>query len=88
MYTFTKLAMKYDEMTSHLIGRDLKFDILIGSDWPEMGQVWDFLRSVSVHFGSPIQNVLKLILKVPNLSHLVPIWPNYEPDSETPVRNT
>ena len=28
-----------------------------------MGQIWDFLRSVSVHFGSPSQNVLKLILK-------------------------
>ena len=28
-----------------------KFDIQIGSDWPEMGQIWDFLRSVSVHFG-------------------------------------
>ena len=25
-----------------------------------MGQSWDFLRSVSVHFGSPSQIVLKL----------------------------
>ena len=30
-----------------------------------MEQIWDFLRSVSVHFGSPSQNVLKLILKSP-----------------------
>ena len=24
----------------------------IGSDWLQMGQIWDFLRSVSVHFGA------------------------------------
>ena len=36
-----------------------------GSDWPQMGQIWGLLRSVSVHFGSPSQNVLKLILKSP-----------------------
>ena len=42
-----------------------------------MGQIWDFLRSVSVHFGAPRQNVLKLILKSPrfitfgeNLTHV------------------
>ena len=51
-----------------------------------MGQIWDFLRSVSVHFGSPSQNVLKLILKstrfVPlgaNLTqfgcHILHSWP-------------
>ena len=33
--------------------RDVKFGIQIGSDWPQMGQIWDFLRSVSVHFGEP-----------------------------------
>ena len=33
--------------------RIIKFGIQIGSDWPKMGQIWDFLRSVSVHFGSP-----------------------------------
>ena len=32
-----------------------------------MGQIWDFLRSVSVHFGAGRQNVLKLILKSPRL---------------------
>ena len=30
-----------------------------------MGQIWDFLRSVSVHFGAVRQNVLILILKSP-----------------------
>ena len=30
-----------------------------------MGKIRDFLRSVSVHFGAPRQNVLKLILKSP-----------------------
>ena len=30
-----------------------------------MGQIWDFLRSVSVHFGAPRQNVLKQIFKSP-----------------------
>ena len=38
-----------------------------------MGQMWDFLISVSVHFGSQSQNVLKLILKSPRF---VPFfWP-------------
>ena len=36
-----------------------------GQNAPKMEQIWDFLRSVSVHFGSPSQNVLKLILKSP-----------------------
>ena len=37
--------------------------IEIRSNWSQIGQIWDFLRSVSVHFGAPRQNVLKLILK-------------------------
>ena len=41
------------------------FDIQTESDWPQMGQIWDFLRSVSVYFGAPRQNVLNLILKSP-----------------------
>ena len=52
---------------------DVKFDIQIGSDCPKMGQIWDFLRSVSVHFGSLSQNVLNLILKSPRF---VPFWDN------------
>ena len=28
------------------------FAFQIGSDWPQMGHICDFLRSVSVHFGS------------------------------------
>ena len=53
-------------LISHTVThRDIKFDIPIGSDWPQMGQIFGFLRSVSVHFGSVSQNVLKLILKCP-----------------------
>ena len=37
----------------------------LGHIGPQMGQIWDFLRSVSVHFGAGRQNVLKLILKSP-----------------------
>ena len=56
-----------DYFLTDILIRDVKFAIRIGSDyyWPQMGQIWDFLRSVSVHFGSPSQNVLKLILKSP-----------------------
>ena len=42
---------------------DVKLCIQIGSDSPQMGQIWDFFKSVSVHFGSASQNVLELILK-------------------------
>ena len=49
---------------------DVKFGIQIGLDLPQMGQIRDFLRSVSVHFGSASQNLIKLILKVTDLSHL------------------
>ena len=68
--------MIYEELTSlddedsHLPSqeldiRDVKFGIQIGSDWPQMGQILEFLRSVSLHFGSVSQNILKLILKSP-----------------------
>ena len=39
--------MKTSSDNSHF-----KFGIQIGSDVPQMGQIWDFLRSVSVHFGA------------------------------------
>ena len=32
--------------------RVIKFGIQIWSYWPPMGQIWYFLRSVSLHFGS------------------------------------
>ena len=48
-----------------LHGRNVKFRLQIGSYWPQMGQIWAFLRSVSVHFGAGRQNVLKLIWKSP-----------------------
>ena len=40
-----------------------QYSLQMGSDWPQTGQMWDVLRSVSVHFGSPSQSVLKMILK-------------------------
>ena len=43
--------------------KGVNLSIQIWSDWPRMGQICDFLRSCSVHFGSASQNVLKLILK-------------------------
>ena len=52
--------------------REVKFAIQIGSDdWSQLWQILDFERSVSVHFGSASQNVLKRILKK---SHICPIW--------------
>ena len=56
--------------------RDVKFGIQSGSDWPKTGQIWDFLRSVIVHFGSVSQNVLELILKSPRF---VPFWGQFDP---------
>ena len=35
-----------------MYSRDVKFGNQIEADWPQMGQIWDFLRSVSVHFGT------------------------------------
>ena len=51
--------------------------------WPKMDQIcptldksWTFSDQISVHFCSQSQNVLKSDLKkVPDLFHLVPIWP-------------
>ena len=60
--------------------RDIRAGYLIGSYWPQMGQFWDFLRSVIVHFGSQVQNVMELILKIQALSHLVAIWPIFRPN--------
>ena len=37
-----------------------------------MGQTWDFLRPVSVHFGAARQNVLELILKSPRFVQFGP----------------
>ena len=42
----------------------------IGSDWPQMGQIWDFLKSVSVHFGT--ETDLKK-------SKICPIWGQSDP---------
>ena len=41
-----------------------------GSDWLKMGHFRAFSDQISVHFGSPSQNVLKSDLeKVPDLCH-------------------
>ena len=59
-------ALPQQRPTFHRVfAKDGKFSIQIGSDWPQMGQIWEFLRLVSVHFGSLSQNVLKLVLKSP-----------------------
>ena len=44
----------------------------IGIKLGQIGPTWDFLRSVSVHFGSASKNVLKLIFK--KKSQICPIW--------------
>ena len=41
--------------TLNFLTRDVKLEIQVGSDWSQMGAIWDFLRSFSVHFGSPTQ---------------------------------
>ena len=65
--------------------------------WLQMRQILDFSRSDSVHFGSPSQNVLKLILKSPrsvpfgaNLTHLGSILysPAYRVGTEGRVYDT
>ena len=47
------LSASFSQIKTHLQPGDVKFGIQIGSDWHQMGQIWDFLRSVSVHFGLP-----------------------------------
>ena len=55
--------------------------------WPQMVQIWDFFRSVSVNFASESQNIQKLILKksqnVQKLHlkkfHICPIWGQSDP---------
>jgi len=47
--------------------RAVKFSIQIGSVWPQMGQIWDFLDQFQYTLiGDP---------KSLDFSHLVPIWP-------------
>ena len=51
----TSLSDKAQDMSN--LDRDIKFGLLILSDWPQMGQIWDFLRSVSVHFASARKHI-------------------------------
>ena len=54
-----KLSRSHSELYRNcFVCRAVKFCI-------QMGQILDFLRSVSVHFGSASQNVLKMIFKSP-----------------------
>ena len=46
-----------------------------GTDWHQKGQIWDFWRYFSVHFGSPSQNVLKNDLQK---SQICPIWCQFD----------
>ena len=63
--------------------RDGKFDIQIGSDWPQIEQIWDFLRSVSIHFGmywNWSETDLKKSQICPICGQSDPIWiPNLKP---------
>ena len=69
----TSLCVYVGACARRLVCRDVIFAPQIRSYWPKMGQIWDFLRSVSVHFGSPRINLLILLLK----SHrFVPFWAN------------
>ena len=40
-----------------VVSRSDKFRIQIGSDWSQMGQIWNFLFSVSVHYVSFMGNM-------------------------------
>ena len=42
--------------------RDVKFGVQIGSDWPQMGQNCDFLRSVLVDFVSVSRKIHECIV--------------------------
>ena len=41
----------------HLESRDVNLAFKLGQIVPKMGQIWDFLRSVSVHFSSDGTNL-------------------------------
>ena len=73
IYAFFCLSQSLS--TCHLIirlilCRGVKFSIQIGSDWPQMGHVWDFLTSVFS------QNVLEMIFKK---SQMYPICGQSDP---------
>ena len=49
--TSKKVRVNRTRHNRNVQNRGVKFWHQIGSDWPQMGQTWDFLRSFSVHFG-------------------------------------
>ena len=50
---------------------------VIGSDWPQIGKFWDFLRYASVHFGSVSKNVLKRLKFDPFKANLTQFAANH-----------
>ena len=64
------MSPAHHRQQSHcLLYMDVSADSKMGQISPKWDrQIWDFLRSVSVHYGAPRQNVQKLILKIPDLS--------------------
>ena len=62
--------------TVWVVYRDVKFDIQIGYDCPQMGQIWDFLTSVSVYFGSARSKCTETDLKK---YQTFPIWSQPDP---------
>ena len=68
-----------DTDTHRVNGRGFRFGTKVGQIGHKWEKSWDFLISVSIHFVSPSQNVLKLILKSPKfLSLLCLISPNLD----------
>ena len=52
-----------------------------GSDWPQKGHIRDFLTSVSVYLNKWVKTHWSE--KVPDVSHLGPIWPTLGPNLVT-----
>ena len=63
--TLVQPLPSFGEYNSLDCGTVTRFGPKVGQIGPKMGQIREIFRSVSVHFGAPRQNVLKLILKSP-----------------------
>ena len=56
----TNTCVLYHVTVRAMLSKDVNFGVQIWSDWPQMGQICDFLRSASVHFGSVTSLILWL----------------------------
>ena len=65
--------------------QDVGVGTKLGLIGPQMGQIWDFLRSVSVHFGARAKMHWNWSLKFPDLSHLGPNWPYLDAKFDVPA---